>query len=219
MPDPHRDQPVLASGRPLDSATAVAILIHGRGASAEDILGLAKKLHHTDLAYLVPEAAGHSWYPHSFLAPIEQNEPWLTSALGVLGRLVEDVAQAGIPRQKLILAGFSQGACLAAEFVARNAARYGALICFTGGLVGPLGTKFRYEGDLAGTPAFLGAGDPDPHVPWSRVGESARVLADLGADVRLRRYPNMPHVINQDEIEEARHLVLGVMAKELPAST
>jgi phospholipase/carboxylesterase len=216
--DPHRDQPVLASGRPLDSASGAVILIHGRGASASDILGLAEKLYHPELAYLAPEAAGHSWYPHSFLAPIGQNEPWLTSALGVLNRLVERAAQAGISRQKLIVAGFSQGACLATEFVARNPARYGALISLTGGLIGPPGTKFKYEGDLAGTPAFLGAGDPDPHVPWDRVKESASVLSALGANVTLRRHPNLPHTINEDEIEEAGKLVQGVMTSKQATS-
>src|SRR5215472_172407 len=151
------------------------MLVHGRGASAADILGLAEELYHRDLAYLAPEAAGHTWYPNSFLAPFEKNEPWLTSALNALGRVVERAEAAGIARHKVIVAGFSQGACLATEFVARNPTRYGGLIAFTGGLIGPPGTRFTYSGDLAGTPAFLGAGDPDPHVPWERVKESASV--------------------------------------------
>lgn len=213
--DPHRDQPVREYGRPLESAAGVVVLVHGRGASAADILGLAEELYHPDLAYLAPEAAGHSWYPNSFLAPFEQNEPWLTSALSALGRVVERAARAGIPRRKLIVAGFSQGACLATEFVARNAARYGGLVSFTGGLIGPPGTRFKYGGDLAGTPAFLGAGDPDLHVPWERVQESASVLSGLGAEVTLRRYPGVPHTIIRDEIEEARKIVLGAMAAEL----
>jgi phospholipase/carboxylesterase len=216
--DPHRDQPVLTSGRPLDSATGVVVLIHGRGASAEDILGLSEELYHPEMAYLAPEAAGHSWYPRSFLAPIAQNEPWLTSALAMLSKLVDRATRAGIPPDKLIVSGFSQGACLATEFVARHPARYGALICFTGGLIGPPGTKFKFEGDLAGTPVFMGAGDPDPHVPWHRVEESAQVLRGLGADVTLRRYPNMGHSINQDEIAEARKLVVMVTASKLRTS-
>ncbi len=215
MIDPHRDQPVREHGRPLETATGVVILVHGRGASAADILGLAEELYYPELAYLAPEAAGGTWYPYSFLAPVEQNEPWLTSALSALGRVVERATHAGIPRHKLIVAGFSQGACLATEFVARNATRYGGLVSFTGGLIGPPGTRFTYPGDLAGTPAFLGAGDPDPHVPWDRVQESASVLSALGAHVTVRRYPGMPHTINRDEIEEARKIVSRVIAAEV----
>ena len=213
-PDPHRDQPVREDGRPLETATGVVILVHGRGASAMDILGLAGELHHPEMAYLAPEAAGHTWYPYSFLVPLEQNEPWLTSALGALGRVVERAERAGISRQRVVVAGFSQGACLATEFVARNAARYGGLISFTGGLIGPPGTLFNYAGDLQGTPAFLGAGDPDPHVPWERVEESASVLTALGARVTLQRYPGMGHTINRHETAEARRIVLGMMATD-----
>jgi predicted esterase len=190
----------------------VLILIHGRGASASDILGLAEPLGHTGLAYLAPSAAGGAWYPRSFLAPIPENEPWLSSALGVVGGLVERAARAGIPSARVIVAGFSQGACLATEFVARNAARYGGLLGFTGGLIGPPGTQFHYPGDLDGTPVFLGAGDPDPHVPWARVEESAAVLSGLGADVTARRYPGLPHTIAEDEIEEARKIVSALGA-------
>jgi phospholipase/carboxylesterase len=191
------------------------ILVHGRGASAADILGLAQELYHRDLAYLAPEASGHSWYPNSFLAPFEKNEPWLTSALNALGKVVERAVAAGIARHRVIVAGFSQGACLATEFVARNPTRYGGLIAFTGGLIGPPGTRFKYLGDLAGTAAFLGAGDPDPHVPWERVEESASVLRGLGADVTLRRYPGVPHTIVPDEIDEARKIVFSLMAPEM----
>lgn len=177
MEDPHRNQPVVAKGRPLASAKAAVILVHGRGASAEDILSLADELDQPELAYLAPQAAGHTWYPYSFLAPIAQNQPWLNSALGLLGRVVERAVEAGIPRHRVALLGFSQGACLAAEFVARNAIKYGALVAFTGGLIGPPGTTFDYSGELSGTPCFLGAGDPDPHVPWERVKQSASVLS------------------------------------------
>jgi len=214
MEDPHRNQPVLTSGRPLDSAKAAVILVHGRGGSAADIMGLAEELGHPEFAYLAPEAAGNSWYPRSFLSPIAQNQPWLDSALSFVGRVVEGVAGAGIPRDKLALVGFSQGACLAAEFVARNAARYGALIAFTGGLIGPPGTRFNYAGDLAGTPCFLGAGDPDAHVPWERVKESASVFSSLGGAVTLRRYPGLPHTINPDEIKQAKQLMSRLVAEK-----
>jgi len=207
--DPHRDQPVLTSGHKLPGASGAVILVHGRGASAEDILTLGQEFDHAELAYLAPQAAGHSWYPYSFLAPIAQNEPWLTSALNKLGEIVEDISHAGIARDKIVFAGFSQGACLASEFVARNAMRYGGLLAFSGGLIGPPGTEFHYSGKLGGTPAFFGGVDPDPHVPWQRVQESASALSALGAEVRLRRYPEMPHAINQEELGEARRLIIS----------
>ena len=205
--DPHHNQPVLVSGQPLNSAKAAVILVHGRGASAADILSLTEELDIPELAYLAPEAAGHTWYPYSFLAPIAQNQPWLASALSLLREIVGRAVQAGIPWERIAILGFSQGACLATEFVARHATRYGALVAFTGGLIGPPGTRFNYSGDLAGTPCFIGAGDSDPHVPWERVEESASVLSALGGDVTLRRYPGLPHTINQDEIKHAGQIL------------
>jgi len=210
--DPHGGQPVLTAGRKLAEAGGAMILLHGRGGSAEDILGLREELDRPDLAFFAPQAAGHTWYPYSFLAPIEQNEPWLTSALNKLKTLVHEISTAGLPQEKIVIAGFSQGACLATEFVARNASRYGGLIAFTGGLIGPVGTEFRYSGNLERTPAFLGSADPDAHVPWGRVEESASVLSALAADVTLRRYPGMPHTVSREEIEQARKLISGVFA-------
>jgi predicted esterase len=212
--DPHRDQPILQRGAALDSAKGAVVLLHGRGASAEDILGLAQDFELPDLAYLAPEAAEHTWYPYSFLSPIEQNQPWLDSALKLVGETVERATTAGIERQKVAIVGFSQGACLATEFVARNATRYGGLVAFTGGLIGPPGAKFAYSGDLASTLCFLGAGDRDPHVPWKRVEESAAVLTSLGAVITLRRYPGLPHTINQDEIDHAKIILRRIGARE-----
>jgi predicted esterase len=205
--DPHGKQPVLASGHPLAGAARAMILLHGRGGSAEDILSLAAEFDLPDVAYLAPQAAGHTWYPYPFLTPIEQNEPWLTSALTKVSRMVEDVVRAGIPREKIVIGGFSQGACLTSTFGAKYPARYGGLIAFTGGLIGPPGTDFNYVGSLAGTPAFLGSGDPDAHVPWSRVQETASVLTGLGAQVVLKRYPGMAHTVSREEIAEAKRLV------------
>ena len=210
--DPHRDQTVLQRGRPLDSAKGAVVLLHGRGASATDILSLADEFDLPELAYLAPEAAGHTWYPNSFLSPIEQNQPWLNSALTLLEKVVERVTGAGIPLHRLAFVGFSQGACLATEFVARHTARFGGLVALTGGLIGPPGTKFVYSGDLSGTPCFLGAGDPDPHVPWKRVEESASVLSALGGAVTSRRYPGLPHTINEDEIEQATRILSRLVA-------
>ena len=207
MIDPHRNQPVWESGHKLASAAGAVILLHGRGASPQDILGLAGEFKQPGLAYRAPEAAGHTWYPNSFLAPIEKNEPWLTSALEKVKGIVADIESDGIPRERIVIAGFSQGACLASEYVARNAGRYGGVIAFTGGLIGPPNTKFSYAGTLAGTPAFFGAGDHDPHVPWERVQESATVLSAMGAEVVVKCYPGLPHTINPDEIAEARKIL------------
>jgi phospholipase/carboxylesterase len=190
------------------------VLLPGRGASADDILGLAQDFDLPELANLAPEAAEHTWYPYSFLSPIGQNQPWLDSALKLVGETLQRAIAAGIERQNVAIVGFSQGACLATEFVARNAARYGGLVAFTGGLIGPPGAKFVYSGELSGTPCFLGAGDRDPHVPWKRVEESAAVLSDLGAAVTLRRYPGLPHTINQDEIDHAKIILRRIGARE-----
>lgn len=204
---PHQGQPVLAAGQPLATAGAAMILIHGRGATAESILELADYLPHPDMAYLAPQAAGYTWYPHSFLAPIPSNQPGLDSALQAIGDLVAQVEAAGIPAARLVLAGFSQGACLACEFVARQARRYGGLLAFSGGLIGPPGTAREYAGSLAGTPVFLGCSDVDAHIPLARVEETAVTLQRLGAAVNKKIYPGMGHTINQDEIEQAQQLL------------
>ena len=200
---------MLTAGVPLANAKGVVILLHGRGASAEDILGLAAAFEQPDWAYLAPAAAGHSWYPNSFLAPFEKNEPWLTSALQKIGATVEQALSAGIPRDKIIIAGFSQGACLATEFTARSTEWAGRAA----------GVHRRPDRTSRGPSSampwqvwqrlrrFLGAGDPDAHVPWERVEESAAILRSLGAEVTLRRYPGLPHTISRDEIEEAKKLI------------
>lgn len=212
--DPHAGQPVLAAGVPLDQATAAVVMIHGRGASAGDILSLSRELDAPDLAYVAPQAAGHTWYPYSFLAPIAQNEPYLSSALAKIAAVLDQVSGAGIPAERTALLGFSQGACLASEFAARNARRYGGLIAFSGGLIGPEGTPRDYPGSLAGTPVFLGCSDVDPHIPLARVEESARVLEQLGGDVDMRIYKNMGHTVNRDELEAARAIVAGLASQE-----
>src|SRR5215469_2223387 len=205
--DPHGSQPVRHYGLPLKDANAAMILVHGRGGSASDVLGLAGDLFSPHLAYLAPEAASHTWYPNSFLAPIAENEPWLSSALKKVNSVVDEVVAAGITREKIAIAGFSQGACLTTEFVARNPAKYGAVIVLTGGLIGPPNHRFEYKGSLGGTPVFFGSGDPDPHVPWERVKESAEIFAKMGAEVKLRRYPGRPHTISREELEEAKLLM------------
>jgi len=185
------------------------ILVHGRGGTAEDILRLAGQLGRDDFCYLAPQAAGRSWYPFRFLAPLEENEPYLSSALRVLDDLFERLTAAGIPTERVFLLGFSQGACLTLEWVARNARRYGGAAGLSGGLIGPPGRDFAYEGSLAGTEVFLGCSDIDPHIALGRVEETASVLAELGASVTKRIYPGMGHTINADEIDHVRAMMSG----------
>lgn len=208
--NPHAGQPVLQTGAPLESANAVMILVHGRGASARDILTLTAEFEREDVTYLAPQAAGSTWYPYSFLAPMAQNEPYLSSALGVLGSLVARIEEAGFSSDQLMLLGFSQGACLASEFVARNAKRYGALFALSGGLIGPDGTPRDYQGSLEGTPIFMGCSDVDFHIPKERVLESAGVFGELGADVDARLYPKMGHTINEDELNAVRNIMAEI---------
>ncbi len=213
--DPHGNQPLQRAGADLDEAAAAVILIHGRGASAANILGLADAIERQEVAFLAPDAAASTWYPHSFLAPLEQNEPWLSSALRRVEALVAEVTQAGIPPEKIVVAGFSQGACLASEYVARHAQRFGGLVAFSGGLIGsadgdgrsPHDKAFEYDGSLDGTPVFLGCSDVDAHIPVERVHESARVLEALGASVIKKIYPGMAHTIIDDEIRHFQKLV------------
>jgi predicted esterase len=198
---PHAGQPVLRAGPRIPDARLVAILLHGRGASAEDILGLADQFSAPDIAYVAPQAAGHTWYPRSFLAPLEENQPWLDSALRVISGLLEEVLRHGTSADRVVLMGFSQGACLALEYAARHARRYAAVAAFSGGLIGPAGTPRDYPGAFDGTPVFLGCSDTDPHIPLTRVRESGAVLRRMGASVDERIYPRMPHTIIADEIE------------------
>lgn len=206
-PGPHQGQKIYTAGKSLEEAQAAMILIHGRGASAPSILELANELIHPDMAYLAPQAANSTWYPYSFLAPIPNNEPGITSGLQVISDLVATVEKAGIPRHKIILAGFSQGACLASEFVARNPARYGGLIAFSGGVIGPLDMARTDSGDLQQTPVFLGCSDIDFHIPIERVDQTAEIFEKLNGRVNKQIYPGMAHTIIQDEIDQAMKVV------------
>jgi phospholipase/carboxylesterase len=208
--DAHAESVVLQSGAPLQQADLAVVLLHGRGGSAEDILGLGSAFDLPNVAYLAPQAAGHTWYPLSFLAPREANEPYLSSALRKVESVVRSLGQAGFESERVVIAGFSQGACLATEFVASHPARYAGLIAFTGGLIGPPGSLREPVGELVETPALLSSGDPDPHVPWARVEESAAILTGMGAKVMTKRYPGRPHTISQEELELARRLVVPV---------
>jgi predicted esterase len=210
-PDPHASQPVRTAGPPPKDAAATLVLVHGRGGTAEDILSVYRELRIHDgidrIAALAPQAAGQTWYPHSFLSPIESNQPWLDSALRKLASLVDDLLARGIPAERIALLGFSQGACLTSEFVARHPRRYGAVMALTGGLIGPQGTPRDYPGSLAQTPIFLGCGDPDPHIPFARVLETESVFTRMGATVEVRRYPGRPHTISGDELAVCRAML------------
>ena len=204
---PHAGQPIRSWGAEVEGAVGAIILIHGRGATADDILALSPELGRGDIVFLAPQAARRTWYPLSFLEPLERNEPELSSAIAALGSVVQQLESAGIEPRRQLLLGFSQGACLALEFAARFPRRYAGLIGLSGGLIGPPGSARDYPGSLDGTPVFLGSGDPDPHVPWQRVEESAEVLESMGSMVDLVRYPGLGHTINHDELDRVRRLV------------
>jgi len=207
MDDPHADQPTETAGATLADADAAVVLVHGRGARSSGMLDLAGDLSVDGVAYRAIQATRSTWYPNSFMAPIESNEPWLSSALSFLDRTVAETAAKGPGRDRVVLVGFSQGACLASEYVARNPDRYGGLAALSGGLIGPEGTAFDYEGDLAGTPVFLGCSDVDPHIPVERVHETRDALTALGGDVTEQIYGGMGHTVNQDELDRLASLV------------
>ena len=194
---------IVYGGKKLSEVKKALIMIHGRGATAEDILGLAKELHVGEFALLAPQATNYAWYPYSFMAPVKQNEPWLTSALDFIGEVVEDIHDAGISHDQIYFVGFSQGACLTLEYVTRNAQRWGGVAAFTGGLIGDKIYIENYTGDFEGTPIFMGSSDPDPHVPVDRVQTSYEILKSMNAMVTKKIYLNMGHTISMDEIAAA----------------
>lgn len=208
--DPHRGQPLLATGEPLEAARAVMLMIHGRGASARDILSLTNELPREGFAFLAPQAANSTWYPYRFMEPMQQNEPYLSSALNLVDALVQHVRAANIPADKIMLLGFSQGACLATEYAARHAQRYGGIVVLSGGLIGPDSTPRTYSGSFEHTPVLLGCSDVDFHIPKERVLETGEVLKRMGAEVTVRLYPNMDHTVNADELE-----LVGEMMKRV----
>lgn len=209
---PHAGQPVLHRGTALESARAAVILVHGRGASASSILDLVDVLEQPGIAYLAPDANGGAWYPYSFMAPTERNEPGITSGLSVVHGLIDDVMAAGVPADRIVLLGFSQGACLATTAAQRRARRYGGVVAYSGGLIGPPGTVWSSAGDLAGTPVFLGCSDVDAHIPESRVRETAAQFEAMRAEVELRIYPGMPHTVIHDEIAWTNTLLASLVA-------
>jgi phospholipase/carboxylesterase len=207
---PHAGQPVELRGPGLKKSRGAVLMLHGRNAGPANILELARPLAHPEFSYLAPAAAGNTWYPFSFLVELERNEPCLSSALSVIGDLLEQIKAQGIPQRRIVLLGFSQGACLVSEFLVRHPARYGGLLALSGGLIGPPGTRWEHPGSFAGMPALLGCSDVDSHIPRERVVESAEVFTRMSARVTQRLYPGMGHLVNEDELEFGRTLLREV---------
>lgn len=207
MTGPHQDQPLVTAGPPLDIAEAALVLVHGRGATAQSIVQMVDEFHQHEVAYLAPQAARNTWYPNAFTAPVESNEPGRTSGLQAIGDAMENANEAGISTDRIMVLGFSQGACLASEFVARNPTHYGGLAVLSGGLIGNTVDPDDYDGDFEETPMFLGCSDVDPHIPTERVHESAVIFEQLNGDVTKRLYEGMGHGINQDEVDHVSTMV------------
>lgn len=202
-------QNITTAGINPSEATKALIMVHGRGGTAENIISLAPHFNMEQFAIFAPQATNNTWYPHSFMAKPEENEPWLSSALDQLDDLVKKIIDFGIPAEKIYFLGFSQGACLMLEYVTRNAKKYGGIVAYTGGLTGDRIYTENYGGDFMGTRVFIGTGDPDPHVPVERVNRTAEILDELNASVRVEIYKNRPHTISDDEIEQAKKLIFS----------
>lgn len=205
---PHQTEKLITSGADPKNANAALVLIHGRGATAESILGLTDELEHRNMiTFYAPQAADNTWYPHSFLQPPAMNYPGLDSGLQRIFDVISEIEAKGIKKENIFLLGFSQGACLAAEFVARHPAKYAGLIIFSGGVIGDEVDMDNYEGDLEETPVFIGCSNKDDHIPKSRLKETEELFKKLNADVTLKLYKGMGHTINQDEIEHANQIL------------
>lgn len=211
-PPPHGGLPVAARGRPLGAGRGVMVMVHGRGAGPDDLLSLVPLLGAADWTCLAPAAAGGTWYPQSFLAPIDRNEPGITSGIAVVHGLVDDALAAGVPPERIVLLGFSQGGCLAVTAAYRRPMRYGGVVALSGGLIGPPGTTWPAAGSFDGAPAFLGCSDVDPHIPLTRLDETAAVLEGMGATVTTRVYPGMGHTVNDDELAMVRGMIRDTAA-------
>jgi predicted esterase len=203
----HQNQPALQAGAPLAQAQAAMILLHGRGASAEDILALAREFTAPEVAFIAPQAAGHTWYPNRFIMPVATNEPHLSSALATIDNLVAKLNDAGLAHDHIFLLGFSQGACLALEYAAQHPQRYAGVVALSGALIENGDQPRDYAGSLDGTPAFLGCSDADFHIPAQRVLRSEQVLRRMGANVTAKLYPHLGHTVNDDEIDAANAII------------
>jgi predicted esterase len=215
--NPHSAQPVIAVGAPLGSGRAAMIMVHGRNAAPRNILELVPVLDRPGFTFLAPAAANGTWYPFSFLSERNKNEPGISSGLFVLDSIVRDLNAHGVPTERIMLLGFSQGACLTSEFVYTHPARYGGVIAYSGGLIGPPGTTWTSTARLDGTPVLLGCSDVDPHIPKARVDETAEVFERMGASVTKKLYPGMGHLVNEEEISLTQEIMDRVIAAAYPA--
>ena len=211
--DPHEDGGIITGGPALQDASGAIILLHGRGGSAAEMIKLGGEIGLRGLAMLAPQAVNHTWYPESFLAPPAMNEPWLTSAMKRIDRLLELCGDFAIPTQRVVIVGFSQGACLATEYVARNPRRYCAIIGLTGALFGPIGSDLFHPGSLESTPVLLTSGDPDPYIPWSRVEETAQQFRLMNASVDLRRMEGRSHTVSSEELDAGQQLLCSAFQR------
>jgi len=211
MSGPHQGQQLVTAGTPVEEATAAMVLVHGRGATARSIVKMGQEVHQDGLALLAPQAAGNTWYPNSFLAPVEDNEPGRSSGLQAISDAIETATDAGVPLESVVLLGFSQGACLASEYVARNPQRYGGLVALSGGLIGDSVDPTAYQGDIEETPVFIGCSDVDPHIPLERVEATTEAFERLDGEVDERIYAGMGHGVNDEEIEAVAELVVNVL--------
>lgn len=210
----HLEQPLYHAGVSLEKCKALVMLVHGRHQTAQYMLSLVDRINMPQVHYVALQAANNSWYPQKFMAPLEQNEPHLRFALETYHTHITQLVQQGIAKSKIVLLGFSQGACLTAEYAVRHADRYGGILLFTGGVIGPEGTRWNYEGEFKGTPIFLGCSDQDEWVPEHRVHETAEIFKRMGADTTVKIYKGMGHIINDDEIEQARNILGQVIAQD-----
>ena len=206
---PHKNQPVLIAGKELENSDSAMILIHGRGATAASILNFAEEFKADNILYIAPQAENATWYPHRFLEPIEKNEPWLSSGLEIIDMIERDLISSGISENKIYLLGFSQGACLALEYAARNPGDYGGIFCLSGALIGMPDNSFNYQGTFPDTPVFMGCSDDDFHIPIERFNKSAEILERMGAKVEKRIYENMGHTVNKDEVDYISNLIVS----------
>lgn len=209
---PHQDKPKASKGLSLQKAKAAMIMIHGRGASAESIVQLSDEFGFPEVHYVAPQAGGHTWYPYSFLAGINMNEPGISSGIKAIDELRKEINDSGIPNERIFFLGFSQGACLTLEYVARHPDKYAGVFALTGGLIGPEVSLSNYEGNLMETPIFIGSSDIDPHVPLERVNESEYILSELGGRVNKVIYPGMGHFVNEDEIKQVRSIMAQTLS-------
>lgn len=200
---------IFTAGKKIDDAKKVLIMLHGRGGNAKDILSLSGHLNVNDFALLAPEATNNTWYPFSFLAPPQQNEPWLSSALNLVKEILDELHAKSISYENIYLLGFSQGACLTLEFAARNARQYGGIVAFTGGLIGDKIYMENYKGNFNETPVFIGSSDPDSHVPVQRVNETSAILKRMNANITRKIYQGMGHTISEDEIDTVNEIIFS----------